>query len=374
MTCPLLAQLKPGKPEAVGISSAKLQLAHDYLQTETREGRIQTASLLVARRGTIVLHQSFGRLSADEASPVATKDAVFQVASITKPVTAVALMMLVERGQVALSDPVELHLPEFTGGERSKVRVRDLLTHTSGLPDMLPENTELRRAHAPLSEFVRRTYRTPLLFSPGTAFNYQSMGILLAAEIVERITKLSLPEFERQHIFAPLQMNASVLGLGQLRVEDTVQMQNTGNSDPKDRAGWGGNTEYWRKMAHPWGGMHTTTRDLAVLLQTFLNGGSYDGKRILSPATVRAMTTDQNVGVDGAWGIGWGLAQSKSWHKFGDLISARTFGHSGASGTVAWADPESQLICVILTSRPAAFDDGRLLRRVSNLVVASVEN
>jgi CubicO group peptidase (beta-lactamase class C family) len=86
------------------------------------------------------------------------------------------------------------------------------------------------------------------------------------------------------------------------------------------------------------------------------------------------MITDQNIGVNGPWGIGWGLATSKAWQRFGDLISPETFGHSGASGTVAWADPRSQLVCVILTSRPAAVDDARLLRLISNAVAASVKN
>jgi CubicO group peptidase (beta-lactamase class C family) len=103
-------------------------------------------------------------------------------------------------------------------------------------------------------------------------------------------------------------------------------------------------------MGHPWGGMHTTTTDLAILLQTFLNGGAYAGKRILSPATVRAMTLDQNTKLAAPWGLGWALGRAIAWNGFGDLVSPRTFGHSGATGTVAWADPETQLLCVILTS------------------------
>src|SRR5205085_4454596 len=159
--------------------------------------------------------------------------------------TATALMMLVERGQASLQDPVSAYLPEFTGGERSKVRVLDLLAHTSGLPDMLPENTELRRAHDPLSEFVKRAYTTPLVFSPGTAFRYQSMGILLAAEIVERISGMALRDFERKEIFEPLGMEHSALGLGGMRISDTAQIQESGDSNPQDTASWGANTEYW---------------------------------------------------------------------------------------------------------------------------------
>ena len=240
---------------------------------------------------------------------------------------------------------------------------------------MLPENTaELRRSHAPLSEFVKGACATPLLYSPGTQCRYQSMGILLAAEIVERLTKTKLRDFERQEIFEPLGMRHSALGLGGMRIADTVQVQTAPAPIPRRKASWGSNSEYWRNMGHPWGGMHTTTRDLAILLQTFLNGGSYSGRRILSPATVKAMTSDQNERIHAPWGLGWALARSHEWNEFGDLVSARAFGHAGASGTVAWADPETQLLCVILTNRPLALDGGRFLRLVSNAVAASVEN
>ena len=363
---PLLAQLRPGDPGAVGISRAALDRVNDLLESEVRQG-LGAASILIARRGTIVLHKGFGRLSPESGAPLVEPDSVYIVASITKPVTATALMMLVERGKVSLSDPVSTYLPEFTGGERNKVRVLDLLAHTSGLPDMLPENTELRRAHAPLSEFVKRSYTTPLLFTPGTAFRYQSMGVLLAAEIVAKISGMPLREFERKEIFEPLGMRHSALGLGGMRIADTVQVQDSGE------ASWNSNSEYWRNMGHPWGGMHTTTMDLSILLQTFLNGGGYSGKRILSPLAVKAMTRNQNAHLNAPWGLGWALGRSTAWNEFGDLVSPSTFGHAGASGTVEWADPETQLLCVILTNRPLSVDGGRFLRLVSNAVAASVE-
>jgi len=362
---PSLAQLRPGDPASAGISRAALDRVNLLLEAEVRQQHLGAASILIARRGTIVLHKGFGH----SIEP----DSVYLVASITKPVTATALMMLVERGKVSLGDPVSAYLPEFTGGERSKVRVLDLLAHTSGLPDMLPENTELRRAHAPLSEFVKRACATSLLYSPGTEFRYQSMGILLAAEIVERISGIALRDFERKEIFAPLGMEHTALGLGGMRIADTVQIQESADSDPKDTASWGANSPYWRNMGHPWGGMHTTTKDLAILLQAFLNGGSYSAKRFLSPASVKAMTSDQNKRLDAPWGLGWALARSRAWNEFGDLVSPRAFGHAGASGTVAWADPETQLICVILTNRPLSLDGGRFLRLVSNAVAASAE-
>jgi CubicO group peptidase (beta-lactamase class C family) len=366
------ALLVPGSPASVGMSQPRLEAAAAILASEIQRGNLGAASILVARRGTVVLHRGLGRLAPREGSPAVTPDSVFLLASITKPVTACALMLLVERGKVSINDPVSRYLPEFTGGEKDKVRVRDLLSHTSGLPDMLPENTELRRANAPLSKFVEGTFKTPLLYSPETNFRYQSMGTLLAGEIVERVSGMRLRDFEKKEIFDSLGMKHSSLGLGSMRIEDTVHAWTSPKGNPQDTERFGANSKYWRDMGHPWGGMHSTTHDLAVLLQTFLNRGAYDGKRVFSPATVKAMTTDQNTQIHAPWGLGWALGRSIAWNFFGDLISPATFGHAGATGTVAWADPETQVICVILTDR--LFEEGRILRLVSNAVAASVEN
>jgi CubicO group peptidase (beta-lactamase class C family) len=369
---PVWSQLKPGTPEAVGISPSKLAHATALLESAFGPGRTGAASILVARRGIVVLHKGFGRMSAHADSPAVQPDSIYLVASITKPVTATALMLLVERGLVSLHDPVHLYLPEFTGGDRDKVLIRHLLTHASGLPDMLPENTELRRSHAPLSEFVKRTCSTPLLFAPGSSWSYQSMGILLAAEIVSRQTRMPLREFEQKELFEPLGMRSTVLGLGKLKINETVEAWTDPQVDPKDTKSWGWNSAYWRDLGAPWGGMHTTTTDLAIFLETFLEQGSYAGTRILSPATVRAMTSDQNSRLNQSWGLGWALGRTVAYSAFGDLASPRTFGHNGSTGTTAWADPETQVICVILTNRALSTDQGRLLRLVSNAVAASV--
>ena len=365
----LSAQLKPARqPADAGMSAAQLEIASNILAAETAPGRVLAASLLVARREKVVLHRGYGKLAPTaEAKPV-KPDTVFLLASITKPVTACSLMLLVERGRVSLDDLAHVYLPEL---EHKQIRVRDLLSHTSGMPDMLPGNTGLRRAHAPLAEFVKHAFTTPLLYSPGTDFRYQSMGTLLAGEIVERVSGMRLRDFEEKEIFAPLGMKDSSLGLGGRRIEDTAWCQTEPGPDT-DR--FGANSPYWRDMGHPWGGMHSTTMDLAILLQTFLNGGVYGGSRVFSRATAAAMTRNQNTALPGkAWGLGWGLATSPVWSYFGELVSPRAFGHSGATGTVAWADPETGLVCVILTTRASSEDGGSLLRRVSNAVAAAVE-
>lgn len=367
------AQLRTSEPAAVGMSAARLELAAGLLKREIDDGRVLAASILVARRERIVLHKGFGRLRPEPGAPAAQPDTVYLLASITKPVTACALMLLVERGQVLLEDPVSHYLPQFLGGDRPRVRVRDLLSHTSGLPDMLPENIALRREHAPLTKFVSSALTTPLRYTPREGFAYQSMGTLLAGEIVERVSGALLRDFEKREIFEPLGMKNSSLGLGGRRIEDTAWCQTSASANQEDLRSFGANSPYWRDMGHPWGGMHSTTRDLAILLQTFLNGGVYAGSRVFSAATVAAMTSDQNGRLNAPWGLGWGLRDSPVWAFFGELPSPRTFGHSGATGTVAWADPERQLLCVILTTRPVSEDGGRLLRQVSNAVAAAVE-
>src|SRR5436305_446652 len=148
-----MAQLKSAAPVEAGMSAERLAGAAGLLKTEVDSGKLGAAAILVARDGRIVLHAGYGRLSHEPGAPAVRPDSVFLLASITKPVTACSLMLLMERGKVKLDEPASRYLPEFTGGERGKILVRDLLRHTSGLPDMLPENIDLRRAHAPLSEF-----------------------------------------------------------------------------------------------------------------------------------------------------------------------------------------------------------------------------
>ena len=362
-------KLKIGNVLDVGMSQNALSRAEAILQSEISNRRINAASLLVARNQTIVHSKGYGQLTPNSDSDPVRPDSVFLLASITKPVTACALMLLVDQGRVSLNDPVSLYLPEFQGGERDKVRVRYLLSHISGMPDMLPENTELRRAHAPLSEFVRRAMQTPLLYSPNTDFSYQSKGILLASEIVERLSGKRLRDFEEEEIFQPLGMINTALGLGRFKIPETVWC-GTSMEETEDQQRFGPNSPYWRDLGNPWGGIHSTAPDLAILLQTMLNGGGYGGTRVFSPAAVKAMTTDQNGTLNAPWGLGWGLARSKAWSFFGELVSPATFGHTGATGTVAWADPEQELLCVILTNQMV--DSGSLLRRVSNVVASAV--
>jgi CubicO group peptidase (beta-lactamase class C family) len=304
------AELKPGSPESVGMSRSGLKAAASLLEAEVEQGGITAGSIVVARRDTIVLAAGFGTLWPEAGSPAVEAESIFLLASITKPVTAAALMRLVDRGLVSLDDPVEHYIPEFTGGERRKIRVRHILSHISGLPSMPPENTELRRANAPLSKFVEKSVVAPLIFSPGTEYRYQSAGLLLAGEIVERLTGKRLRDYLEQEVFRPLGMSRSALGMGEFELKKTVWAKESPNADPADLKLFGANSAYWRDQGHPWGGMHSSATDLAILMRMMLNRGTYSGENILSPAAVDAMTRDHNRGLNAPYGLGWALAKS----------------------------------------------------------------
>jgi CubicO group peptidase (beta-lactamase class C family) len=328
---------------AAGIKQDRLNQALALISQKVVSGEVREAGLLVRQNGS---------------TPASLKpDRVFILASITKPMTATGVMILSDRGRLRLDDPVRRHIPEFTGGDRDLITIRHLLTHTSGLPDMLPENTDLRRHHAPLSDFVAGACKTPLLFKPGAQVKYQSMGILLASEIARRITGMPFREFLQRELFQPAGMTATSLGLGGRKIADTALVQVEGDDD------WNGNSPYWRDLGNPWGGVHSTAADVTRFLDLFLQP---DG-RVLKQETARSMIVNQTHLAD-PWGLGWMIKPGT----FGKECSAATFGHYGSSGTVAWADPKKNLTCVLLTTKPAAQSRDGLLGPVSDLVAEAV--
>jgi CubicO group peptidase (beta-lactamase class C family) len=349
------------------LPSDEFEAAVRLVKQEVASGAVGAAALLVARNGVVAVERGFGRLSRDPSSKLCQSQSVFLVASISKPVTAMAVMRLVDQGRIHLDDPVKNYLPEFNGDGRERITIRNLLSHTSGLPDMLPENVELRKRQAPLKDFVAGTVRTPLLFPPGSRVSYQSMGILLAAEIVERLSGQPLDAFLQREVFARLKMRHSSMGIGRRNIADTVQCDLPSSGDltmsASDRA-WNWNSPYWRKLGVPWGGMHSTVGDIHLLLQAMLEQGS----GVLKPELAEAMVADQNKGLNRPWGLGWEVGQGA----FFEGSPARAFGHKGATGTLCWADPDRKLVFVLFTNRPLAHDKDKFLERVSKLVSDAV--
>ncbi len=326
-------------------AQASIDPAIALIEEHTRSGLVTAASLYV-QSGATIIRRDFGK---------APSNAVYLLASITKPMTATAVMLLAENGQLALTDPVRRFIPEFRGGGREQVLIRHLLTHTSGLPDMLPENTDLRKRHAPLPDFVAATCKTPLLFAPGSEVRYQSMGILLAAEIASRASGQALPAFLQERVFQRLGMGRTSLGLGGRQIGDTMTCQ------VDERNAWDWNSPYWRNLASPWGGAHATAEDVAAFLRSFGTA------KVLKRESATAMLADQTTGLKQRWGLGWRLNDGS---QFGKACSARTFGHGGSTGTLCWRDPDRDRTFVLLTTRPSEYSGKTLLHPVSEIVAA----
>jgi CubicO group peptidase (beta-lactamase class C family) len=327
-------------------SNKELDEAEALLEETCKAGNITAASLLV-ERGDFRLLRNFGW--------VADGNPVFLIASVSKPIAAAGVMLLVDRGELALSDPVCKYLPQFRGDARELITVRHLLTHTSGLPDMLPQNAELRARHASLVDFVDAICQTPLLFTPGAEVRYQSMGIMLAARIAELITGMPFRDFLSREVFAPLGMNQTSLGLGGRGLPDLAMCQVSENDD------WNWNSAYWRDLGAPWGGVHSTAGDIGKFLNSFLHPTG----RVLKPETTASMIVNQTPGLNASWGLGWMVKLGT----FGRRCSEQTFGHFGVTGTIAWADPKADLCCVLLTTKPVDNPREGLLGRVSDLVM-----
>ena len=306
-----------------------------------------TAAVLHVERGGEPMTRACGR--APDGGP-AGNDAMFLLGSISKPVAVTALMALFDRGLFGLDDPARKFLPSFTGDGRERITIRHLLTHVSGLPDQLPENDRLRAAHAPLDAFVEGALRAPLRFAPGTRYGYSSMAILLAARIAEVLTGTEIRELVGRSVLEPLGMRRSAQGLGAFSPDDVVPCQTdraapeSGGGDPAARD-WNWNSRYWRALGAPWGGTHASARDVARFLGEFL---ATDGV-VVTRETARLMTRNHNAEGLTPRGLGFAVGPPLG----GPGASPATFGHTGSTGTIAWADPETGTVCVVLTSLPA---------------------
>jgi len=343
-------------PTSAALTDENLSAAEKIIQTHVKSGKLKAAVLQVQEGRSRVFVRSFG----------VDPDAIFLIASITKPMTVAGLMVLADRGELRINDPVMKFIPEFRVGDRRDITIKQLLTHTSGLPDQLPENARLRQRHAPLSEFVKGAIRTPLRFKPGARYSYQSMGILLAAEIVQRISKMKIAAFLAREVFKPLGMNRTALGLGRFKLGEVIPSQ-TQSAAPESGSGsaaaknWDWNSQYWRAFGAPWGGAHSTALDVTTFLRSFLHP---DG-RVLRPATARNMIRNHNLGLSTPRGLGFDKGS-----RLGKSLSSQAFGHSGSTGTLAWADPKTDRTFVLLTSLPARASRKTIINPVSDLLSA----
>jgi CubicO group peptidase (beta-lactamase class C family) len=330
-----------GNRVSAALAKDQLDLAAEALARATESGQV-TAAVLHVAQGKDAFARAYGKAPNEEA--------MFLLGSISKPICVTALMTLFDHGEFKLGDRLGKFIPQFKGDRRDEVSIQHLLTHVSGLPDQLAKNKWLRSKHAPLSEFVEHAIRTPVEFVPGSKYQYSSMGILLATRVAEIISGTDIQTFVDRAVFQPLKMQHSAQGLGRFNLEAMVSVQTefaapeAGGGDPKAK-GWDWNSAWWRKLGAPWGGTHASAPDLGKFLAEFLN----EAGACVKPATARLMVTDHNAPGVTPRGLGWNIGAASG----SKGCSARTFGQTGSTGTLAWADAATKLIGVVLTSLPA---------------------
>lgn len=315
--------------------------ASEVLQQATARKQINAAVLHISQ-GVSSVTRHFGTAGSG--------DAMFLLGSISKPINVAAMMSLFDQKRFQLDDRVQKYLPQFKGAGRETVTVRHLLTHVSGLPDQLPNNNQLRKQHAPLSEFVEGAQRVTLGFRPGSKYQYSSMGILLATRIAEVLSDRSWIELADERVFKPLGMTRSAQGLGRFQLEDMVGCQmegaapESGSGDPEAER-WNWNSRYWRSLGVPWGGTHASAPDIGRFLADFLHRRG----QAIRPQTAQLMTTNHNPPGFRPRGLGFAVGKAAG----SEGCSDQTFGHTGSTGTLCWADAATETICVVLTSLPS---------------------
>jgi CubicO group peptidase (beta-lactamase class C family) len=332
----MIASHLPARAATGNWDKARLEKAAGVMADWIKDGRVEGASILVTQ-GSRQFARNFGGAKGSEP--------VFLLASITKPMTAAAVMTLADSGQLSLDDHVVKFFPGFTGEGREAITIRNLLTHTAGLPDMLANDEGLRENHAPLSEYREGALKAPLKFPPGTKYSYASMGILLSAEIAQKTTGKPIADIVEERVFRPLGMRKTGFGLRGRDNATTVPSQaapamtEEGKKSWKD---WNWNSSYWRNLGAPWGGALGSAADINRFYREFLELRG----TIVKPANEQLMITNQSPPGVKASGLGFDLPPSVG----ASACGPRTFGHNGSTGTYSWADPDTGTICVILTT------------------------
>jgi CubicO group peptidase (beta-lactamase class C family) len=387
------AALPRATPESVGMSDERLQAATALLRQFVADRKIAGAVAAVARRGKIVYLQPVGLQSLESRAPM-TEGSLFRVYSMTKAVTAVAVMMLVEEGKLRLTDPASKYLPEFrkvmvqeegagpTRAASREITVRDLLLHTSGLSHRtsdLYRKLRVRSRAQTLPQFVTNITRAPLMEDPGTRFRY-SEGTTVLGRIVEMASTQAFDSFVHERILRPLGMTNTmwwVEGDDARRLATVYQRGQDGAVAPFEIE----EVPFTRKPALIEGavGLVSTATDFIRFGQMLLNKGTLDGVRLLSAAVTESMTknglTDTMVQARGG-NMGWGLANVDvvvGPGSRGYLTSVGEYGWDGSAGTFFAVDPSREMVVTLMTQNLPANPDG-LRQKFKAAVLHSVVN
>jgi len=341
---------------------AELQPAYDVLDRAVADHAFPGGVLAVGSHNTLAVH-AFGRQTYDANSPAVTPETIYDAASLTKSVvTATLVEMQVETGQIDLDATVAHYIPEWAGGPnpdwRSRVTIRNLLTHTSGLP----AHEDFYKTIKTPQEMIAQICALPLAYEPGTQAVYSDLGFILLGEIVQRVTGRPLDQLARERIFEPLGMESATFkpGASLLPRIAPTEMDTTwrkrlihGEVHDENAFAMGGVAGH--------AGMFATAPDLAAFCQMVLDGGIYAHKRLLARATLDLFTAPSTLG-QGTRTLGWMLPTENSTS--GHFLAPGSFGHLGFTGTSIWIDPSRELFAILLTNRVYPTRDNEKIQQV----------
>jgi len=368
-------------PEAAGFSSARLARIDSLIQPLVTRGAIPGAVVFIARDGQVVLHKAYGHRNTTTRTPL-RKDDIFRIASQSKAITSLAVMMLWEEGRFGLDDPIERYIPEFANPRvlttfnpadssyesapaRRRPTIRHLLTHSSGIDYAAIGSDEFKAIYAKagvpagigtmrstIGEKMKVLGRLPLRHEPGERFTY-SLSIDVLGYLVEIASGMPFDRFLRTRILDPLGMKDTWFYLPADRHDRLVTLHDIqeGKAVPGNVQVFGEDPEYPR---HPGtyfsggAGLSGTVEDYAKFLQLFLNGGELNGVRLLSRKTVELMLTDQLPTLATKHGLGFGLETPANDYQ--SPLTVGSFQWGGAFRTSYWADPKERLVALIYTN------------------------
>ena len=365
--------LPEADPASLGFEASMIDEVRAAVTSAVNEGNIPGAVVIVGRHGQIALAEAFGQRSVEPDAEPMTRDTVFDLASLTKPVaTATSVMVLWERGLIDLDAPITTYLPEFSNHGKEEITVEMLLRHRAGL---IPDNP-IGDYEQGVEEAWKRLAEIDLVSPPGERFRYSDVSFQILGRLVERVSGKPLDVFAQENVFEPLGMTDSTFlpldrGIDTSRIAPTErtdgEMLRGVVHDPRSRAMGG-------VAGHA--GLFSTADDLAKYAQAILNEGKgCDDDRILAPPTVRAMIDADGTPEGERRGLGWDVATGFSSPR-GERFGPRSFGHTGFTGTSIWIDPDTETFVIILASRLHPGGDkpspSALRRQVATIVASAI--
>ena len=330
-------------PTSVGMSGDRLGAIERVIERGIKAGGYPGAAVIVGRKGAAVFEKGFGRLSwSSSSTPVDAQRTIYDVASLSKVVgTTTAIMILYDEKKIGLDDPVVNYIPTFGGGDKDRVTIRQLLTHTSGLP---AGRDIWRIAQTPL-EARALVLNTNLEGRPGAQYIYSDLGADVLGLLVEVVAGEPLDKFLARRVFEPLGMNETFY-----RPADSLRYRIAPTEVTPPR-GYPLRGEVHDENAYALGGvaghagLFSTASDLSVFAQMMLNGGEYNGVQIISKPTVDLFTSRSF----GHRALGWDTAEGD--YGSGRYLGPTAYGHTGFTGTSMWIDPEREMFVILLTNR-----------------------